>query len=99
MRFLMLYKPAAALAQRNEAGVPPSRDEIAKMGTFIEETIKAGQLLSTEGCAPSSKGARARLSGEKITVTDGPFTDAKELIGGLAIIEAKSKAEAIELAK
>ncbi len=99
MRFLMIYKPAADLTKRNEAGVPPSRDEIARMEAFIEETTKAGQLLSAEGCAPSSKGARVRLSGGKVGVTDGPFTEAKEVIGGFAIIEAKSKAEAIELAK
>jgi hypothetical protein len=69
------------------------------MGALIEEQTKAGQLLSTEGCAPSSKGARVRLSGGKVSVTDGPFTEAKEVIGGFAIVQARSKTDAIEMAK
>jgi hypothetical protein len=69
------------------------------MGTLIEEMAKAGTLLSAEGCQPSAKGARVRLSGGKITVTDGPFAEAKELVGGIAIIEAESKQHAIELTK
>ena len=69
------------------------------MGKLIEEMTKSGALLATEGCLPSADGARVRLSKGKITVTDGPFTEAKELIAGFALIEAKSKAEAIELAK
>ena len=93
MRFLCLYKPA------KEEGLPPSQDEMGEMGTLIDEMVKAGVLLSTEGCQPSSKGARVRLSGGKLTVTDGPFTEAKELIGGFAIIQATSKEEAIELTK
>ena len=99
MRFLTIYKAGETETKRNEAGVPPSQEEMAGMGKLIEEMMKAGALLSTEGCAPSSKGARVRLSGGKITVTDGPFTESKELIAGFAIIEAKSKAEAIELTK
>ena len=93
MRFLCLYKPD------KKEGVPPSQDEMAEMGKLIEDMTKAGVLLATEGCQPSSKGARVRLSGGKITVTDGPFTETKELVGGYAIINAKSKAEAIELTK
>ena len=69
------------------------------MGKLIEEAMKAGWLLSTEGCLPSAKGARVRLSDGKYTVTDGPFTEAKELIGGFAIIQANSKEEAIEHTK
>ena len=69
------------------------------MGTFIEEMTKSGALLATEGCQPSSKGARVRLSKGKLTVTDGPFAETKELIGGFAIIQANSKEEAIELTK
>ncbi len=99
MRFLTIYKPDAALTKRNEAGVPPSKDEIARMGAFIEEMSRTGHLVSTEGCQASSKGARVRRSGGKFIVTDGPFTESKELIAGFAIIEAKSKAEAIELTK
>src|ERR1700720_3053866 len=97
MRFMMIYKPAATTAM--EAGFPPTQDEIAKMGKFIEEMAKSGVLLATDGLQPSSKGARVRLSGGKLTVTDGPFTETKELIAGFAIVQVKSKAEAIELAE
>ena len=90
MRFLCLYKPD------KKEGVPPSQHEMAEMGNLIEEMTKAGVLLATEGCQPSSKGARVRLSGGKITVTDGPFTETKELVAGFAMIQVKSKAEAIE---
>jgi hypothetical protein len=97
MRFLMLYRPADT--EKAEAGVLPSREEIAEMGKFIEEMTNAGVLLATEGCQPTRKGARVRLSGGKVTVTDGPFTEAKELIAGLALVEATSKEEAVEWAK
>ena len=60
---------------------------------------KAGVLLGTEGCLPSATGARVRLSNGKLTVTDGPFTESKELIAGFALIRASSKEEAIELTK
>jgi hypothetical protein len=69
------------------------------MGKLIEEMAKAGVLLATDGLQPSSKGARVRISGGKFTVTDGPFTEAKELIAGYAIVQVKSKEEAIEWAK
>jgi hypothetical protein len=97
MRFLTLYKPADTKSM--EAGVPPTQEEMAAMGKLIEEGFRSGVLLAAEGCQPSAKGARVRLSGGKVTVTDGPFTESKEIIGGLAIIQAKSKAEAIEEAK
>ena len=69
------------------------------MGRFIEEAFKEGYLLSTEGCLPSTLGARVRNSGGNYTVTDGPFTEAKEIVGGFALIQAKSKADAIEFTK
>jgi hypothetical protein len=97
MRFMMIYKPADTTDL--EAGVPPTQDEIAKMGKFIEEMAKSGVLLATDGLQPSSKGARVRLSGGKLTVTDGPFTETKELVAGFAIVQVKSKTEAIELAE
>jgi hypothetical protein len=97
MRFLTLYKPADTKSM--EAGVPPSQEEMAAMGKLIEDGFKSGVLLAAEGCQPSSKGARVRRSGGKVTVTDGPFTESKEIIGGLAIIRASSKEEAIEHAK
>src|ERR1700674_2578727 len=97
MPFMMIYKPADS--KDTEAGVPPTQDEMAKMGKFIEEMAKAGVLLAADGLQPSSKGARVRLSGGKVTVTDGPFTETKELIAGFAIVQVKSKAEAVEWAK
>ena len=92
MRFLSIYKTV-------ERNTPPSPEEMAAMGKMIGEAMQGGWLLSTEGCMPSSFGARVRRSDGKTTVTDGPFTEAKELVGGLAILKANSKAEAIELAK
>ena len=92
MKFISLYKHA-------ETGVPPSQEEMTKMGKLVEEGMKAGWLLATEGCLPSALGARVRRSGEHTTVTDGPFTEAKELVGGFAILRTNSKQEAIQLAK
>ena len=69
------------------------------MGKLVEEGMKAGWLLATEGCLPSALGARVRSSEGKQTVTDGPFTEAKEVVGGFAILQVNSKQEAIELAK
>jgi hypothetical protein len=69
---------------------------MAKMGTFVEEMTKAGVMLETNGLQPSSKGARVRLSGGKVTVTDGPFTESKELVASYALFQVNSMAEAIE---
>jgi hypothetical protein len=93
MRFLCIYKPAKG------EGAPPSQQEMERMGKLVEEGMKSGTLLATEGCLPSAKGARIRLSEGKFIVTDGPFTESKELIAGFALIQAKSKAEAIEYTK
>jgi hypothetical protein len=82
--------------KHSEAGAPPSKELMEKMGKFIEEITKAGVLLATDGLQPSSKGARVRLSGGKVTVTDGPFTESKELIASYALFEVKTMAEAIE---
>jgi hypothetical protein len=92
MRFLSIYKTV-------ERGVPPSQAEMTKMGKLIESGMQAGWLVSTEGCLSSALGARVRLSGGKLSVTDGPFTEAKEVVGGFAILKTNSKEEAIELAK
>jgi len=80
-----------------ERNAPPTEEEMVAMGKLIEEGMKAGWLLSTEGCLPSSLGARVRRAGGKLSVTDGPFTEAKEVVGGFAILQAKSKEEAIDL--
>jgi hypothetical protein len=93
MRFLCIYKPA------KPEGAPPTQAEMEKMGKLIEESFKSGKLLATEGCLPSALGARVRLTDGNFKVTDGPFTEAKEVVGGFAIIEAKSKVEAIEITK
>ena len=93
MRFLCIYKPAA------KEGQPPTPEMMEKMGKFIEQSFKEGYLLSTEGCLPSALGARVRSSGGKYTVSDGPFTESKEIVGGFALIKAKSKEDAIEFTK
>ena len=92
MRFLSIYKTA-------ERNTPPTPEEMATFGKLVEDGMKAGFLLATEGCMPTALGARVRKSGDKLTVTDGPFTEAKEVVGGFAILKADSKAEAIEMAK
>jgi hypothetical protein len=92
MKFLSIYKTT-------ESAAPPSQQEMATMGKLIEEGMKAGWLLSTEGCLPSALGARVRRDGDKVTITDGPFTEAKELVGGFAVLKADSKAEALELVR
>lgn len=92
MKFLSIYKHV-------ERNTPPTPDEMASMGKLVEEGFKAGWLVATEGCLPSALGARVRMDGAKISVTDGPFTEAKEIVGGFAILKANSKEEAIQLAK
>jgi len=84
--------------KRVEAGVLPDEKAIAAMMKFNEELTRAGVLLALDGLHPSSKGARIRFSGGKRTVTDGPFGEAKEVIGGYWLWQVKSKAEAIEWA-
>jgi hypothetical protein len=93
MRFLCIYKPAKA------EGAPPAQQEMEQMGKLIEEGMKSGPLLATEGCLPSAKGARIRLSEGRFIVTDGPFTESKELIAGFALIQTKSNGEAVEYTK
>jgi hypothetical protein len=83
----------------SEAGVLPSPELMQRMGTFIEEITTAGVLVATDGLQPSSKGARVKLSGGKFMVTDGPFTETKELIASYALFEVKSMEEAIQWTK
>ena len=92
MRFLSVYKA-------KETNTPPTAAEMEKMGQLIEQKMKEGTLISTEGCLPSALGARVRITGGQFDVTDGPFTEAKELVAGFALLEAKSKQHAIELTK
>jgi hypothetical protein len=81
----------------SEAGVMPEDDKLfAEMAKYHEELQKAGALLDASGLQPSSKGWRIKYSGGKRTVTDGPFTEAKELVAGYTLIQVKSKEEAME---
>jgi hypothetical protein len=92
MRYLSIYQTA-------ERATPPTQEEMARMGKLIEEGMKAGWLIATEGCLHSALGARVRKQDGKVIVTDGPFTESKEVVGGFAILQANSKEEAIQLAK
>ena len=95
MRFMMIVK-----ADRNyEAGAPPKPELMAAVGKLSEEMIKAGVLLDIGGLLPTSKGALINVRKGKLTVTDGPFSEAKEVIGGYAVLQCKSKEEAIERAR
>jgi hypothetical protein len=84
MRILGLLKADAS----SEAGAPPSKDLIERMGVFIEEVTKAGVLVASDGLHPSRKGKRVRLQDGKITVIDGPFTESKELVASYALFQA-----------
>lgn len=92
MRFLSIYK----CPERN---TPPSEEDMCRMGKMVEDWMRSGKLLATEGCMPSALGARVRADGGKYTVSDGPFTEAKELVGGFAILDAPSKEAAIGYVK
>ena len=95
MRFMVIVK-----ADKNsEAGALPGQELLAEMGKFNEELVKAGVMLAGEGLQPSSKGARVRFSGKKRIVTDGPFSETKELIAGFWLWQVRSKEEAIEWVK
>ena len=95
MRFMVMVKAN----KDSEAGVMPSKEMLESMGKFNEEMVKAGVMLAGEGLQASSKGARIRFNQGKPIVTDGPFTESKELIAGFWIIQVKSKQEAIEWMK
>src|ERR1700738_3393638 len=82
----------------SEAGIPPNPALMAGMAHLSQEMTEAGVLLASGGLQPSAMGMRLKYSGGRPTVTDGPFVETKELIGGYAILEAKSKEEALQLA-
>jgi hypothetical protein len=95
MRFMIIVKAS----KDSEAGKMPSQELLTAMGKYNEELVKAGIMLAGEGLHPSSKGARVRFSGNKRIVTDGPFTETKELVAGFWLWQVKSKEEAIEWVK
>lgn len=95
MRFMLIVKAS----KESEAGVMPTEQELAEMTRYNEELVKAGVMLAGEGLHPSSRGARVHFDGDKRTVVDGPFSEAKELIAGFWLIDVKSRDEAIEWVK
>ena len=92
MRFLAVFRAV-------EGNEPPAPEHMAAMGELIREMSEAGVLLATEGCLPSAYGVRLRQANGKVTVTDGPFTESKEVIGGFALLQCASMEEAVEWGK
>jgi hypothetical protein len=97
MRFMMLMIPKGY--EKAKPGTTPDPQAVAKMMKYNESLQKAGALLALDGLHPPSMGARVSFAGGKPTVTDGTFTEAKEILGGYWMIQVKSKEEAIEWAK
>ncbi|MGH2704899.1 MAG: YciI family protein [Actinomycetota bacterium] len=95
MRYMVIVKAD----ENTEAGALPDEEILAAMTKYNEELAKAGVLLAGEGLHPSSKGARVRFGGEKPVVTDGPFSEAKELVAGFWLLQVKSKEEVVEWVK
>ena len=92
MRFLSIFKSI-------ESHEPPSQEFMERMNALIEKLMKTGELVATEGCLPSALGARVRSDKGRVTITDGPFAESKEVVGGFAILEAKSKDDAIRMVR
>ncbi len=92
MRFMVMVKAT----KDSEAGVMPTEQQLAEMGRYNEELVKAGVMLAGEGLHPSAKGVRVRFSGTKRTVIDGPFAETKELVAGFWLIQVRSRDEAVE---
>ena len=92
MRFLSIYMCP-------ERTTPPSPEEMARVGKLVEDWMKSGKLLATEGCLPTALGARVRIDNKKFSVSDGPFTESKEVVGGFAILDAPSKEAAVGYVK
>jgi len=95
MRFMLMFKSD----QPVEPGISPCKQELPEMAKLMGELKRSGVLVYTDGLMPPERGARVRVSGGKATVRDGPFAEAKELVAGFAVVDVKSKAEAVELAK
>jgi hypothetical protein len=95
MRFMVLVKAD----ESSEAGIMPDEELLTAMGKYNEELVNAGVMLAGEGLHPSSKGARVKFSGDKRTVTDGPFVETRELLAGFWIFQVNSLDEAIDWVK
>jgi hypothetical protein len=95
MRFMIMVKGN----KLSESGAMPDESLMAEMATYHEELAKAGVLLDASGLQPTSKGVRIKFSGGKRTITDGPFTEAKEIIAGYTIIQVKTREEGMEWAR
>jgi hypothetical protein len=94
MRYMMFIKHTEDYRNKE---IPAGLYEA--MGEFVGDAMKSGAIIDTAGLKPTSEGSRVRLSGRKVTVTDGPFTESKEIVGGYALMEMKSHAEALEYAR
>ena len=104
MRFLMMmiprvYQPDTPAAERAGEGFTPPAEAVAKMMKYNEELAKAGALVALDGLHPLAKGARVSFRAGKTMVTDGPFIESKEVLGGYWIIQAKSREEAVQWAR
>jgi len=95
MKFMLMMKAS----KESEAGQPPDPKLMALMGPYVEKMARSGVLIETGGLLPSVRGTRVSLANDTFTVTDGPFAETKELIGGYAIVEVPSKDEAIALTR
>lgn len=95
MRFMVIMYPGT----KAEAGAMPSEAQLAAMGAFNEELVQSGVMLGGEGLHPSSRGARVRWSGGQPVVSDGPFAEAREVIGGFWLWQCRSMEEAVEWAR
>jgi hypothetical protein len=93
MKFLMMIKHAEA-----RVGLEHPESLYEAMGKFVEESMKSGVVKETAGLKPTSEARRIRSKGGKLTVTDGPFTESKEVVGGFAIVETKTREEAMAIA-
>ncbi|MEV0281606.1 YciI family protein [Streptomyces sp. NPDC050610] len=93
------YLTMIRIDERNAPADGPSPELLERMGALLEEITKAGVMLDTAGLTPTAEGTRVTWSGGKMSCTDGPFTESKEVIGGYSIIQAKDKAEAVEWTK
>jgi len=94
MKFMMFIKHAEDVRSQ-----PIPQGLLEAMGKFVEASFKSGVLKETAGLKPTAEGTRIRLSGGKLHVTDGPFTEAKEVVGGFAIVDVESRQEALKIAR